>query len=418
MILMRQSLIKEEHLDLLQKVNFLVGSLDDFCESVNNSVPALEPFSDLTLSFLNAVSKELREDKEAKGFSDVVTFGFYIRQASMTKLKGRFVSNDENIYLGRGLAFHIAPSNVPVNYAYSLVTGLVTGNLNVVRVPSKDFPQVSIINRAINKVLSMEEYVKYKKYIYLVRYERNKSINDIFSLACDVRIIWGGDNTIAELRESHLAPRATEITFADRYSLAVINSDKYLEMEDKKRFAEGFYNDTYLSDQNACTSPRLVVFTGSNKNEAKNVFWDELHKIALRKYDFQSIMGVNKLTSSMIFATKYDGLKEVVNYGDNLIVKIVIDEISNNLMDYKDNSGYFFEYDCDDVMDLYDICNDNHCQTIGYLGDMADLLPLLRSGIRGVDRVVPIGKTMDFDFIWDGYNLYERMTRIIKIEEN
>ena len=25
----------------------------------------------------------------------------------------------------------------------------------------------------------------------------------------------------------------------------------------------------------------------------------------------------------------------------------------------------------------------------------------------GIDRVVPMGQTMDFDFIWDGYNLYE-----------
>lgn len=42
-------------------------------------------------------------------------------------------------------------------------------------------------------------------------------------------------------------------------------------------------------------------------------------------------------------------------------------------------------------------------------------MPLLTAGINGVDRVVPIGKTMDFDFIWDGYNLSERMTRIISI---
>ena len=37
----------------------------------------------------------------------------------------------------------------------------------------------------------------------------------------------------------------------------------------KGRLAEEFYNDTYLSDQNACTSPRLVVWMGSKKKEAK-----------------------------------------------------------------------------------------------------------------------------------------------------
>ena len=42
-------------------------------------------------------------------------------------------------------------------------------------------------------------------------------------------------------------------------------------------------------------------------------------------------------------------------------------------------------------------------------------LPLLKTGVRGIDRIVPVGKTMDFDLIWDGYNLYERLTRTIHI---
>jgi hypothetical protein len=37
-------------------------------------------------------------------------------------------------------------------------------------------------------------------------------------------------------------------------------------------------------------------------------------------------------------------------------------------------------------------------------------------GIKGVDRIVPIGKTMDFDLIWDGYDLIERFTRTIDLK--
>ena len=43
------------------------------------------------------------------------------------------------------------------------------------------------------------------------------------------------------------------------------------------------------------------------------------------------------------------------------------------------------------------------------------LMPLLMSGVKGIDRIVPVGKTMDFDLIWDGNNLYERLTRIISL---
>lgn len=66
-------------------------------------------------------------------------------------------------------------------------------------------------------------------------------------------------------------------------------------------------------------------------------------------------------------------------------------------------------------MEIRDLCDDTHCQTIGFLGDKKQILPLVLSGVKGVDRIVPIGKTMDFDLIWDGYNLVERMTRTIKI---
>jgi hypothetical protein len=66
-------------------------------------------------------------------------------------------------------------------------------------------------------------------------------------------------------------------------------------------------------------------------------------------------------------------------------------------------------------MELRAFCNNTHCQTIGFLGDASRLKPLLDSGIKGVDRVVPIGQTMNFDLIWDGYNLVEQMTRVVAV---
>ena len=92
-----------------------------------------------------------------------------------------------------------------------------------------------------------------------------------------------------------------------------------------------------------------------------------------------------------------------------------VNKLSSDLMDFKDNSGYFFEYKCKNILELKDICNDLRCQTISYIGEKREFVHLLESGISGVDRIVPIGKTMDFDFIWDGYNLFERLTRIISI---
>ena len=47
--------------------------------------------------------------------------------------------------MGRGTVLHITPSNVPTNFAYSMVFGLLSGNNNIIRLPSKNFLQVKIL---------------------------------------------------------------------------------------------------------------------------------------------------------------------------------------------------------------------------------------------------------------------------------
>lgn len=407
---MRQNLVDERVSEVLKKIAYLVGCEDTILNI--SSVPARVPFDDEFVDFLNSLSKSLMKMPEAKAFPDVITLGFWIRKSSILDLKNRFIKQTEDIKVGRGVAFHIAPSNVPVNYAYSLVMGLLTGNANIVRIPSKDFQQVSIINRAVAETLAM--YPKVAPYVCLIKYDRDQSVNDYLSAISDTRVVWGGDSTIAELRKSPLGARASEITFADRYSLAIIDSEVYLGIADKKRFAEAFYNDTFLTDQNACTSPRVVVWLGKSRSKAKAEFWKYEHELVKEKYTLQPIMGINKLTSSYLAAVAMQDVK-IIPMEDNYIVRVQVPNVDPYLMELKDNSGYFFEYDCDDIMEIRELCNNVHCQTIGYLGEKKDIFPLLMSGVKGVDRVVPIGTTMDFDFIWDGYNLVERLTRTIKI---
>lgn len=399
-----------------QKVSFLTGNhllLQDM-----KYVPPLEPFSDTVISFLDELSRELMTDKVAKEYADVVTLGFWLRKSSINGLKKRYQDGkNKNIHIGRGTAFHIAPSNVPVNFAYSLFAGLLMGNANVIRVPSKEFPQVTLIARFINKVL--ERYLNLRAYIVLVRYDRNFEINASLSSMCDMRIIWGGDATIGEIRSVKLPPKATEITFADRYSLAVIDSDVYLGRKDKKKIAIDFYNETYLSDQNACTSPRAIVWYGSKRDEAKQEFWCNLHTIVQKKYQLEARQSVDKLATACRVAAAGEtggiGSVHVVTQEDNLIMRLRVDRLTSDLMEYRGNSGYFYEYDCLDLKELKNFCNNIKCQTLGYIGSVEDFESLLHSGIKGLDRVVPIGHMMDFDLIWDGYDLYDSMTRAVAV---
>ncbi len=392
-------------------INYLIGSAD-VIKNITTVTPR-KPFDARVIDFLGDVSRKLMIDKHAKLFPDIVTLGFWLRKSSILAYGKRFAEQAGQRRIGRGVAFHIAPSNVAVNYAYSLFTGLLCGNANIVRVPSKRFAQVDIINRIIDETLDI--YPDLRAYICLVRYERNKEINDAISSICDVRIIWGGDNTIAEIRKSPIGPRASEITFADRYSLAVIDSDLYMESENKERIAADFYNDTYLSDQNACTSPRAVVWMGSKKEEARKRFWVEVNSVIQNRYDIQPIQSVDKLTTKYeVMANNITDLSEESDF-DNRILRIHVKELKPELMKYRSHSGFFYEYDCNDIMDIKDFCNNVHCQTIAIYGDKKLVNPLLNIGVKGIDRITKIGHTMDFDLIWDGYNLVDRLTRNVAL---
>ena len=142
-------------------------------------------------------------------------------------LKKKFLSNE--IRLDLGLIFHITPSNIPTNFAYSLIFGLITGNSNIVKVPSQKFEQVQIICKAINKILK-NKYKPIRKMISIVRYSNDDNYTKKISSICNARIIWGGDNTIDNIRKFELNQRALDIAFADRYSFCVMSTLEILKI--------------------------------------------------------------------------------------------------------------------------------------------------------------------------------------------
>src|SRR5262249_30023846 len=159
--------------------------------------------------------------------------------------------------------------------AYTFAFGLIAGNANIVRLPSQNFPQIEILCDVINQLFQQPKHAPIKEMTAFVRYPHDAEITQHFSSQCLARIIWGGDDTVREIRKITLPVRAVELTFADRYSLAILNADVILQASDEEitKLADGFYNDTYLMDQNACSSPQLVLWMGKNAEKAQKRFW-------------------------------------------------------------------------------------------------------------------------------------------------
>lgn len=375
------------------------------------------PFDENVIDSLNVLSSLILKDKRSRQYPDIITFAFFIRKANIIELKERFVDNN-SIKLGRGLVFHIAPSNVPINFGYSMVVGLLAGNNNIVRVSNKDFPQVDLIADVMNSLYEHGDAEALGR-VALVRYDHTDAAStDYFSSLCNARVIWGGDATIAKIRESAIPARSFDVCFADRYSIAAINADSLVMEKYMHRVAEGFYNDTYLFDQNACSAPHLVVWTGMEDNivKAKELFWNAVHEVVQHKYQFQSVMAVDKQTAMFRQAVSMN-ITDACDK-DNLLRRVELADLNSDIDKYRSTCGYFTEYNAASLEELDKIIK-NKYQTLAYYGyTEAELKEfVLKNKIYGIDRIVPIGKTTDFDLVWDGYNLIDTLSREISIKQ-
>ncbi len=390
-------------------ITFLVGNKD-----INN-LP-FEPYNHLVCEFLNDLSRELRAVEESSNYPDIITFSFWCRKGNISHMKKELWKNE--MRMGLGLVFHITPSNVPINFAYSFVFGLLSGNANIIRVPSKLFPQIDIICSAIGRLFGFDKYKEIKLMNAFIRYNKNKSITDYLSANCNARIIWGGDTTIRNIRKSRIKERCVDIAFADRYSICIIETSSIIELDKVglTELAEKFYNDTYLMDQNACSSPHLIIWKGKDPEKAKSRFWDTLSVVVKNKYELPLKNSVDKYTSLCNDVIMHDNISNFKKHS-NFIYRLNLNEIQNKMDELRGKFGYFYEYNIHDTNSIADIIN-NKYQSLTYFGiKKSNLLNLIiKNRLLGIDRIVPVGKALEMNIIWDGYDIIRTLSRIIEVK--
>ncbi len=377
--------------------------------NVNNA--PLRPFEPVVLDCLGEISSGILTSPVGRQYPDLTAFAFYVRKANLQKLETAFKS--DAVRLGRGLCFHIAPANIPINFAFSRIFSLLAGNANSVRLPCKDCPQGDALLKIINAAL--EKYPELKERNTFVKYPRTD--NETTAAYCqmaDCRMIWGGDRTIASIKALPSKPRCVDIAFADRYSVAIINGKAILEADEQKmaRLAQDFYNDTYLMDQNACSSPQVILWE-NDSSEAREKFWNAVYGLAEKKYVLQDAVSVDKYTLFCEESVGNDNIKAVTREG-NLLYRIELKALPEDIVSHRGKAGFFFEYALADRKELFAVITEKF-QTITQFGvDSAELAhQIVDAHLRGIDRLVPIGHAMDIGAIWDGHDLIGVLSRWI-----
>lgn len=383
--------------------------------SVPQQVRPLPPFSPLVIDFLQAVSRELQTLSLAHTDMTWAALGFWLRRSHVTQMAQNI--SHLGLRLGRGLVFHIAPANMPAMFAYSLAISMLAGNGNIVRISPRQAASIQPICSCIETVWSRREFSSLRAMNALITYPHHKTITDTFTAQCDGRIIWGGNESISQIRQSILPPQAVELVFADRYSCAVIDSDTVLSCTDDElmHWAHLFYNDTYETDQNACSSPHMIFWLSSHPTrteKAKKRWW---HAVAAESsaYTLQPIKVSTKYTDAWKFAMTYDHIQSIARI-QNALYLYTLSSLPEDITVFSGSFGQFFQYSISSLDEIMPYM-DKKIQTISTLGIHPSIIrqQLLAHRIMGVDRVVPIGQAMDMSIIWDGMNMIESLSRII-----
>jgi hypothetical protein len=374
----------------------------------------LEIFNSQSVDFLADISNELKRNKKTIHSPDLFYLMLWSSKRNLLNLKKKYQKSSYRV--GRGILFHICPSNVPLNFFYSFAYGILSGNSNIVKIPSKRFTETDILLKTINTVINKKKYVDIKKTNIFIKYERNRTINDFYSSICDGRIVWGGDKTIEEIRKSQLKTKSIELTFSDRFSLSVINIDKLKKVNGNnlQKIIKGFFYDSYTMKQLACNSPHFIFWIGKKDNLVIENFWTVLSKIVSNQNTLDLIDMTNKynhICDQFINLNKLSNFKNFDNY-------VYVADFKKNKIDHiRGLNGIFYQKYKKKLNDLKKSIN-HKCQTITYFGfEKNELINFLKqTKTSGIDRIVPVGKSMSVNLTWDGFDMIKSLSRIIEIQ--
>ncbi len=391
----------------MKNVEYLIGS------DPIDSTP-LTAYSGEALAFITDLSGRIMKSPVTRIYPDVAALGFWGRKGNLAKMKENCPEAGNR--LGRGLCFHIAPSNIPMSFAFSYLFGLLAGCANVVRLPSKPFPQTEASLKIIAETL--KDYPEIGRRSAFIRYPADNEITGEFSLAADARMIWGGDRTVNSIRSLPLKPKCIDIAFADRYSFCIIDGKAVLEAAEDRitRLAEDFYNDTYLMDQNACSSPQMICWLNDNP-EARERFWNAVYTLASQKYDLQAAVCVDKYTQSCEDAIDRAENISAITRKTNLLYRAEVQRMIPGVEEYRGKGGYFYEHALASPEKIAPAVTEKY-QTITYFGADPEAIreAVVANRMKGIDRITPIGKAMDIGVIWDGYDLVRMLSRLVNVE--
>jgi Acyl-CoA reductase (LuxC) len=373
------------------------------------------PFAPERIDLVASVAETLLGPRRAAASGPAAHFAFWTRRAALMKLARSFAARvpENTLARPRGLVFHLPPQNVETVFLYSWALAYLAGNANIVRLPHEISARMrAIVDLFLDRLAAAGDQSQ-----FFVHYPSQGDLGAKISARSDARVVWGGDAKVALFAPLPLRNGGKSIWFGDRFSFSTINGAALDRLDEGalRALAKKLHNDVFVFDQMACSSPHALYVVG----EAAT------HSAAVRRLLDASALewtmddpnarvghAIGKMTAAFYAAAT--GRASSVNWRDTNLTSIVAS--APERQELRVGGGFLSVVFVRSLAEVASFIRESD-QTITYFGwDRAEIEAVAASRAGpGVSRWAPIGTALDFDFIWDGYDIPFELTRLIRV---
>ena len=312
-----------------------------------------------------------------------------------------------------GILFHIAAGNAEGLPFYSVLEGMLAGNINILKLPSMDDGiSVLLLHEIIKEEPSLAPYV-----CVLDVPSTNVAVMKRLADMADGVVIWGGDEAIRTIR-TYAAPETRIISWGHKLSFAYV-SPAVLTGQDLRQELYALANHICETRQVLCSSCQGLFVNSSDMAVVKAVgklFFDILKEVS-QNYPAEPI-GIR----GKIFISLYneelenkDAAKQI--YKENNI-SVIVSSDSELRLSYMFRNCWVKPLPAEKIVSALKI-HRNHLQTVGLLCEKEEYAALadqlMKAGVTRITRVGHMSQTVPGE-AHDGEYPLQRYVKLVEVE--
>lgn len=362
--------------------------------------------SAVVLDFVSVLSRRLMA--QGNLWPDLVALGFWLRPTAVRSHLAAYGSA-----MPLGLSFHLVPSNVPTLAIFSWLMALFMGNSSILRLSQRQDPVQQQLLAVCADLLAEPDWQAIVSRVRFIRYAHDDHLTARFSALCQLRVIWGGDRTVQQIRAIALAPQARELVFPDRRSLALLSGEglALLSEVELAMTCSRLAQDISQFNQQACASPTTLVWLG----EIPTALRERVYLALAEPFLAEPSWGMTRLVNCQLAVAQ--GAASVCRMQKGLtLLRRTHEEGALTV-----GGGVLLELNvladtAEQALALWLSRGENiqTCVCVGIAPERVHELGRQYPATR-IDRVVAPGQALAFDWFWDGQDLLNAYSRCVRV---